>query len=100
MIDERKLFLAWAGDAIVGCAGWYDGSVRHVYVRPEMTRKQVGSRLLAAAEADFRLRSAARSIHANAAVYAAGFYEANGYRLLSMGLAWDGSSVCRMRKDF
>lgn len=100
MADARQLFVArrGGGGALVGCAGWRDGRLRHVYVDPDHTRQGIGSALLARVEADFRERTGAEEITAGVVLYAVAFYRANGYRVVREAAAWDGSLHLEMAK--
>lgn len=99
MAAAGQLFVARVdGGALVGCAGWRDGRLRHVYVDPDRTRQGIGSALLARVEADFRERTGAARITAGVVLYAEAFYRVNGYRVVREAAAWDGSLHLEMAK--
>ncbi|MEJ3744355.1 GNAT family N-acetyltransferase [Actinomycetes bacterium KLBMP 9797] len=98
MAAARQLFVARVDGVLVGCAGWRDGRLRHVYVDPDHVRRGVGSALLARVEADFRERTGAAEITAGVVLYAEAFYRVNGYRVVREAAAWDGSLHLEMTK--
>jgi ribosomal protein S18 acetylase RimI-like enzyme len=100
MAADSTLFVAWKSDEIVGVAGWKGPHLRHVYVDPAHTRQGIASQLLEVVESDFRASTGADHIDAGIALYAEGFYIANGYRVLKRATAWDGSGYFEVRKDF
>jgi GNAT superfamily N-acetyltransferase len=95
---EARLFVALAGEAVVGCAGWQDDRLRHVYVDPPAMRQGVASRLLVRVEDDYRARTGGGTIRAGVALHALPFYLARGYELVRYSRAWDGSSYAEMVK--
>lgn len=99
LIDGGRLFAARVGDLVVGCAGWQDGRVRHVYVDPGYGRRGIGSALLNRVESDFLRRTGQRRLGVHVALHAEPFYRANGYRVLGRGRAWDDSTYLRMVKE-
>jgi GNAT superfamily N-acetyltransferase len=98
MIGQRQLFVAVADGEIHGVAGWRGVNLRHVYVAPGAERTGIGSQLVAHAERDFENRTGESELHVGVVLYAKGFYEANGYKVLGMDTAWDGSAFFRMIK--
>ena len=98
MTENGTLFVAEAGGVVIGCGGWQGELVRHMYVLPGETRRGVGSALLRALEADYQRRTGNASIRAGVVLYAQGFYEKNGYKLVEEAVDWDGSKYLRMRK--
>jgi putative acetyltransferase len=99
MIAARQLFVARAGDEVVGLAGWRGGRLRHVYVDPAHTRRGIAGALLARVEADYRSRTGRSQIEAGVALHAEPFYRARGYRLVRRATAWDGSAYLEMARD-
>ncbi len=100
MIVDQCLFVCKENGQILGTAGWKGENIRHVYVRPDQMGQGIGSSLLAYAEADYRRRTQNRYILGGVILYARGFYEKSGYRVLSREKDWDGSEYYLMRKDF
>ena len=101
MVTGRKLFVAESNGLIVGSAGWRGKHLRHVYIAPESQRAGLGTRLVARAESDFRDRTSAAEIHVASVIYARGFYEKLGYRVVGqMDDYPPGSSYFWLRKDF
>ena len=100
LTENAQMFVCEDGENLLGTAGWRDENIRHVYVLPERSRKGIGKLLLAHAENDYRLRTRKASINAGVILYAKGFYEKNGYRLLSRERYWDGSEFYKMQKSF
>ena len=75
-------------------------SIRHVYVKPDLSKQGIGTRLLHHAEDDYRARTQKPFILAGVILYAKTFYEKNGFRVLSRERDWDGSEFYQMQKDF
>ncbi|GAA4606979.1 GNAT superfamily N-acetyltransferase [Actinoplanes octamycinicus] len=99
MISAGTLFVARAAGQVLGCAGWRDDRLRHVYVDPDATRRGIGTALLRHVETDFRARTGRSELAAGVALHAEAFYLANGYRLVDRARAWDGSTYLRMLKS-
>ncbi len=93
-----QLFVARAGGALVGVAGWQGDRVRHVYVDPARTRQGIATALLRRAETEFHARTGGSVIRAGVALHAEAFYRANGYELLRRATAWDGSAYLEMSR--
>jgi GNAT superfamily N-acetyltransferase len=100
MIENRSLFVAEANDQVLGCGGWLQVSVRHMYVSPDVTKRGIGSALLRVLENDYRERTENDVIEAGVILYARPFYEKNGYEFLRLDTDWDGSQFNRMQKRF
>jgi GNAT superfamily N-acetyltransferase len=98
MIDHKSLFVAEKEHQVVGCGGWFDDSVRHMYVSPEITKQGIGTILLKVLEEDFKKRTHKLVIKAGVILYARPFYERNGYEFLNIDTDWDGSIFNRMQK--
>ncbi len=100
MIQNQSLFIAEMppSKSVVGCGGWLQDSVRHIYVSPDLTRRGIGSALLTTLERDFKDRTHQPSITAGVTLYARKFYEKNGYEFLGLDTDWDGSTFNRMQK--
>jgi ribosomal protein S18 acetylase RimI-like enzyme len=99
MVANKSFFVAEIDNQIVGCGGWLDESVRHMYVSPKMTQKGIGSKLLETLENDYQEQTNNSSIKAGVIVYARVFYEKNGYEIIQEDIDWDGSRFYRMRKN-
>lgn len=98
MIQNKSLFVAEKNSQVIGCGGWLDQSVRHMYVSPEITKQGLGSKLLDYLEQDYFDRTQNQTIKAGVILYARAFYEKNGYKFLRIETDWDGSKYCQMEK--
>lgn len=96
MIEHRQLFVTTENDRIVGCAGWKDANLRHVYVDPAETRRGIGTMLVRHVENDFHLRTGLPRIRAGVGLQAENFYRSIGYELDQHATAADGSSYLFM----
>src|SRR5690349_5947802 len=56
MINNKSMFVAEENNQIIGCGGWLEDSVRHMYISPEQTKKGIGSALLQSLETDYKNR--------------------------------------------
>jgi ribosomal protein S18 acetylase RimI-like enzyme len=97
MVEARQLVVAEDEGAVVGCAGWLDGALRHVYVAPRATRHGLGSELVRLVELHYATAGGSE-LAAGVVVYARSFYERLGYETLSQERDWDGSAYFLMRK--
>lgn len=84
----------------MGTAGWEGENIRHVYVRPDLSKQGIGTSLLSHVESEYRIRTQKPFIRAGVILYARNFYEKNGFRVLSRERDWDGSEYYQMQKDF
>lgn len=100
MIEEQAFFVVRDADRIIACAAWHGSEVRHVYVAPLLAGQGLGRRVLLHAERDFHRRTGLGQMRASVIVYARGFYEKNGYLVLSQEKDWDGSAYYKMMKAF
>lgn len=91
--------MALEGQNIVGCGGWLNDSVRHLYVLPEMAKRRIGSNLLQVLETDYKKRAGKPTIKAGVTLYSRLFYEKNGFVYLETATDWDGSKFCQMQKN-
>lgn len=98
MIGNKSLFVAEENHQVVGCGGWFEESVKHMYVSPEKTKEGIGSALLKVLEKDYKNRTNKSVIKAGVILYARPFYEKNGYEFLKIDTDWDGSKFNRMQK--
>lgn len=99
-IENKNIFVCEKNGEILGTAGWKDESIRHVYIRPDFMGRGIGKRLIAYAETDYKNRTQKNYIILGSILYAKGFYEKNGFFVVSREKAWDGSEYYMMRKDF
>jgi len=99
MIKNKSLFVAVAENHVLGCGGWLEDSVKHMYISPDQTKKGIGSSLLKTLEKDYKNRTQNSVIKAGVILYARLFYEKNGYEFLKLDTDWDGSKFNRMQKD-
>ncbi|GAA3599195.1 hypothetical protein GCM10022223_13290 [Kineosporia mesophila] len=91
LIERRQLFVATENDRVVGCAGWADMRLRHVYVDPAETRRGIGTMLVRHVEIDFRERTGSARIRAGVGLQAEDFYRFIGYTFDEHATAADGS---------
>jgi len=98
MIRNESLFVAQREGDVIGCGGWFDESVRHMYVSPNITKQGVGSTLIKHLEENYQKSTRNRIIKAGVILYARPFYEKNGYKFLGLETDWDGSKFNRMEK--
>src|SRR4051794_17618038 len=100
MIADGRMFVCKSSGAILGTAGWKNENIRHVYVRPDLSKQGIGTTLLCHVEGNFRTRTQKPFIRAGVSLYARNFYEKNGFRVLSRERDWDDSEYYQMQKDF
>ena len=85
--DERELaiFVREAGRIVAGIAGWTWGDcceLQSLWVSPSHSGRWLGSRLIAAAEAEAVARGCTQTVHFTWAFQARALYERAGYRLV------------------
>ena len=98
LMGNGHLYVAQIGEETVGMAGLLDGHLRHVYVDPRYFRKGIGSALVRYVEAAY-LEAGGHTLKTGAAIYAAEFYRALGYRPLQEATDWDGSRYFILEKQ-
>ena len=95
-------FVAERDGAVVGFAMLDGDLVRAVYVHPAAARLGVGRLLLEAIENEAAARGVTK-LRLYASLNSRTFYEANGYRIVSVGeyplLGIDSMTCCEMEKD-
>jgi len=82
MVLDGRLFVAERDKRLLGTAGWTDGYLRHVHVRPGDERRGIGTRLVRHVEEDFQRWRANCEIRVNSTRNSQVFYAANGYERL------------------
>ena len=98
MIGDRRLFCYRNGQEICGTAGWECEAIRHVYVDPDLFGVGIGSKLIEHTILDFERRTGYKCVKAGVIIYARGFYEKLGFKVVAMKKAWDSSVFYEMSK--
>ena len=81
---ELAIFVRDAGRIVAGVSGWTWGDcceLQSLWVEPSLRGRRLGTRLLAAAEAEAAARGCSQTVHFTYAFQARRFYERNGYVL-------------------
>jgi GNAT superfamily N-acetyltransferase len=81
---ELAIFVRDAGRVVAGISGWTWGDcceLQSLWVDPSLRGRGLGSRLLAAAEAEAAARGCTQTVHFTYAFQARALYERNGYQL-------------------
>jgi GNAT superfamily N-acetyltransferase len=91
MIERDQLFVVRLQGRVVGCAGWKDANLRHVYVDPAQARQGIGTALVQHVEAEFFRQTGLLRIKAGVGFQAENFYRALGYEVDQRATAFDGS---------
>ena len=86
--DERELaiFVREAGSIVAGISGWTWGDaceLQSLWVDPRLRGRQLGRRLLAAAEAEAAARGCTQTVHFTYGFQARRLYERAGYELVA-----------------
>lgn len=82
---ELAIFVRDAGRVVAGISGWTWGDcceLQNLWVDPSLRDRGLGSRLLAAAEAEAAARGCAQTVHFTYDFQAARLYERAGYELM------------------
>lgn len=102
--DEADLaiFVRNAGQVVAGISGWTWGDcceLQSLWVEPSLRGRGLGSRLLAAAEAEAAARGCTQTVHFTYGFQAPALYERNGYELVGRVENFpSGTSVLWYRK--
>jgi GNAT superfamily N-acetyltransferase len=83
--SELAIFVRDAGRIVAGISGWTWGDcceLQSLWVEPGLRGRQLGTRLIAAAEADAAARGCTQSVHFTYAFQAGSLYERCGYELV------------------
>jgi GNAT superfamily N-acetyltransferase len=81
---ELAIFIRDAGRIVAGISGWTWGDcceLQSLWVEPNLRGRWLGTRLLAAAEAEAAARGCSQTVHFTYAFQAGRFYERSGYEL-------------------
>ncbi len=81
---ELAIFVRDAGRIVAGVSGWTWGDcceLQSLWVEPSLRGRRLGTRLIAAAEAEAAARGCSQTVHFTYAFQARRFYERNGYEL-------------------
>ena len=82
---ELAIFVRDADRIVAGISGWTWGDcceLQSLWVEPSLRGRWLGTRLLAAAEAEAAARGCSQTVHFTYAFQAGRFYERSGYELV------------------
>jgi len=82
---ELAIFVREAGRVVAGVSGWTWGDcceLQSLWVEPSLRGHGLGTRLLAAAEAEAAARGCTQTVHFTYDFQARALYERNGYALI------------------
>jgi len=82
---ELAIFVRDAGRIVAGISGWSWGDcceLQSLWVDPSLRGRRLGTRLIAAAEAEAAARGCSQTVHFTYAFQAGGLYERAGYELV------------------
>jgi GNAT superfamily N-acetyltransferase len=82
---ELAIFVRDAGRIVAGISGWSWGDcceLQSLWVEPSLRGQGLGTRLIAAAEAEAAARGCSQSVHFTYAFQAGSLYERAGYELV------------------
>jgi GNAT superfamily N-acetyltransferase len=82
---ELAIFVRDAGRIVAGISGWSWGDcceLQSLWVEPSLRGRWLGTRLIAAAEAEAVARGCSQTVHFTYAFQAGRLYERNGYELV------------------
>ena len=82
---ELAIIVRDGDEVVAGISGWTWGDcceLQSLWVEPSLRGRRLGTRLLAAAEAEAAARGCSQSVHFTYAFQAGGLYERNGYELV------------------
>lgn len=98
MIENQSFFCVRHDRKIIATAGWDTANICHVYVSPNIFRTGIGSELVRHSATDFFARTNFDEMKADVIIYARGFYEKCGFKVLSKEKAWDDSAYYLMSR--
>jgi GNAT superfamily N-acetyltransferase len=100
---DLAIFVRDAGTVVAGISGWTWGDcceLQNLWVAPSRRGRGLGSRLLAAAEAEAAARGCVQTVHFTYEFQAPGLYDRNGYELVGRVNGFpSGTSVLWYRKQ-
>ncbi|HEV8179879.1 MAG TPA: GNAT family N-acetyltransferase [Gaiellaceae bacterium] len=82
---ELAIFVRDAGRIVAGISGWTWGDcceLQSLWVEPSLRGRRLGTRLLAAAEAEAAARGCSQTVHFTYAFQAGRLYKRSGYELV------------------
>ena len=82
---ELAIFVREAGNVVAGVSGWTWGDcceLQSLWVTPDLRGRWLGTRLMAAAEAEAAARGCTQTVHFTYAFQARALYERLGYNLV------------------
>ena len=82
---DLAIFVREAGGVVAGISGWTWGDcceLQNLWVQPSLRGQGLGSRLIAAAEAEAAARGCSQTVHFTFAFQARALYERSGYQLV------------------
>jgi GNAT superfamily N-acetyltransferase len=82
---ELAIFVREAGEVVAGICGWTWGDcceLQSLWVEPSLRGRWLGTRLIAAAEAEAAARGCSQTVHFTYAFQAGRLYERSGYELV------------------
>jgi GNAT superfamily N-acetyltransferase len=99
---ELAIFVREGGKIVAGISGWTWGDcceLQSLWVDPSLRGRRLGTRLIAAAEAEAAARGCTQTVHFTYAFQAQRLYELCGYELIGRVEDWpSGTDVLWYRK--
>ena len=83
---DLAIFVREEGELVAGISGWTWGDcceLQSLWVQPSLRGRGLGSKLIAAAEAEAAARGCVQTVHFTYEFQARTLYERNGYRLVA-----------------
>ena len=83
---DLAIFVREEGEVVAGISGWTWGDcceLQSLWVQPSLRGRGLGSKLIAAAEAEAAARGCVQTVHFTYEFQARTLYERNGYRLVA-----------------
>jgi len=83
---DLAIFVREEGKVVAGISGWTWGDcceLQSLWIHPSLRGRRLGSRLLAAAEAEAAARGCVQTVHFTYGFQAGTLYERNGYTLVA-----------------
>ena len=83
---DLAIFVREGGKVVAGISGWTWGDcceLQSLWIQPSLRGRRLGSKLLAAAEAEAAARGCVQTVHFTYGFQAGTLYERNGYTLVA-----------------